>query len=216
MNLSVILAPVFVHFLVVVTPGPANILIMQRSASIGRPAGLLTAVGVVTGSAMWATLVFSAVTFSYYLSAWATIFLGVFGAGYLAYLGFKIVSNRKDHVAGGMESVEYFVGVKAYLQGFLLHATNPKAFFGWLAIISVGRVDTATDGTLLIILLLCILQAAIVFFSYAMIFSTDSVISLYQKYKEIVDFASGAILIGFAFVTLYQLGVDIIGMRLSG
>ena len=212
MNLIVLLAPILVHFLVVITPGPANILIMQRSASIGRGAGLLTAIGVVTGAAMWASLVFLAITFSYSLSTWVTKLLGLLGATYLAYLGFNIIKNRSNRVANDTGAVEAYLGIKAYLQGFLLHATNPKAFFGWLAIVSVGRVDEATGNILLIILLLCTLQAAVVFSAYAMVFSTNKVISLYQKYKVLVDLISGSILVGFALITLYHLGVDIVKM----
>ena len=208
MNLSVLLAPVLVHFLIVVTPGPANILIMQRSASIGRWAGLLTAIGVVTGAAMWAMLVFLAITFSYSLSAWATKLLGLFGATYLAYLGIKIIKNRSGRAAKDVGAVKPHSATKAYLQGFLLHATNPKAFFGWLAIVSVGRIDTAAGDILLTILLLCTLQSAVIFGSYAMVFSSSRVISLYQKYKVLVDLISGVILVGFALITLYHLGVD--------
>ena len=208
MNLGAVLAPVFVHFLLVITPGPANILVMQRSASIGRWAGLSTAMGVVTAGAMWITLVFFAITFSYSLSTSATQLLGFFGAAYLAYLGFKIIKNRNTPVSNNAGAVAPHFGTRAYLQGFLLHATNPKAFFGWLAIISVGRVDAASGDVLVTILLLCILQAALIFGSYAMVFSTNSVISLYQRYKILLDWISGLILLGFALITLYHLGVE--------
>ena len=161
---------------------------------------------------MWASLVFLAITFSYSLSTWVTKMLGLLGATYLAYLGFQIIKNRSNRVANDSGAIEAYLGIKAYLQGFLLHATNPKAFFGWLAIVSVGRVDEATGNILLIILLLCTLQAAVVFGAYAMVFSTNRVISLYQKYKVLVDLISGTILVGFALITLYHLGIDIVKM----
>jgi threonine/homoserine/homoserine lactone efflux protein len=202
--MSTILAPLFVHLLVVVTPGPANILIMQRSAAFGRSAGLSIAAGVVTGAAMWATTVFLAITFSYALSPTVSAGLGVVGAAYLAYLGFKIIQGRNGSV-NATGTADSKPNLQAYFQGFLLHATNPKAFFGWLAIISVGRVEAAAAGDLLAIVVLCTLQALVVFSAYALVFSSDSVVQLYQRFKPMVDVLCGIILIAFALVTLSHL-----------
>ena len=153
---------------------------------------------------MWATTVFLAITFSYALSPTVSAGLGVVGAAYLAYLGYKIIQGRNGAVnASG--SAETKPNLQAYAQGFLLHATNPKAFFGWLAIISVGQVDAAASGDLLIIVVLCTLQAMVVFSAYALVFSSDGVVVLYRKYKPVVDLLFGIILIAFAVVTLNHL-----------
>ncbi len=205
MILSTFLPPLIVHFLVVITPGPANILIMQRSAAQGRTAGLYIAAGVVTGAAMWATAVFFAITFSYKLSPIVSAGLGIFGAAYLAYLGYKIIRGRHGSVIDNQETLQNKPNLQAYLQGFLLHATNPKAFFGWLAIISVGQVDAAVSGDLLTIVVLCTFQAMIVLSAYALVFSSGGVVVVYRKHKSIVDLVFGIILILFASVTLNHL-----------
>ncbi|MGJ8626414.1 MAG: LysE family translocator [Sulfitobacter sp.] len=203
--MSTFLSPLIVHLLVVVTPGPANILIMQRSAAFGRYAGLSIAAGVVTGAAMWATIVFLAITFSYALSPAVSVGLGGVGAAYLGYLGYKIFQGRNDPISSTTEAAEKKPNLQAYVQGFLLHATNPKAFFGWLAIVSVGQVDAAEPCDLLIIVVLCTFQALIVFSSYALVFSSDTIVILYQKHKKTVDLAFGTVLILLAAATLNQL-----------
>ncbi|NOR63981.1 MAG: LysE family transporter [Rhodobacteraceae bacterium] len=200
------LSPLIVHLLVVITPGPANILIMQRSASLGRVAGLFFAAGVITGAAMWAAIVFFAIIFGYAMSPWVAKLLGITGAAYLAHLGVKIVQGRNDEVSYGLNASQSRSNLMAYVQGLLLHATNPKAFFGWLAIVSVGRVDSAVGYELPIILMLCTIQASVVFSAYALLFSTDGIITLYRRHKGSIDMFSGCLLFVFAFVTLFHLG----------
>ncbi len=114
------------------TPGVDTMYILGRSMSSGMKAGILSALGISTGS-MLHTLA-AATGLSLVLSASATAFHVVkyFGAAYLVYLGVQMlfasrsIVSRKD----GRQSVNY---KRIYLSGILTNVLNPKVALFFLA-----------------------------------------------------------------------------------
>jgi len=117
--------------ILLIIPGPAVLYIVSRSVAHGRPAGLVSAMGVATGTLFHiaaATLGLSALLAS---SALAFQFVKYLGAGYLVYLGVRTLRsgdvNLLDAVNGGKNLRRIFG------QGVLVNLLNPKTALFFLA-----------------------------------------------------------------------------------
>jgi threonine/homoserine/homoserine lactone efflux protein len=115
-----------------VVPGPAVFYIVTRSITQGRSAGLLSVLGVHTGSVVHvaaATIGLSAV-----LASYATAFSMVkfLGAGYLIWLGVQKLRRRDDDdeelAAAAPASLARLFG-----QGVVVNVLNPKTAIFFLA-----------------------------------------------------------------------------------
>lgn len=107
-----------------VTPGPSIAYVMSRSFSQGRTAGLVSALGLGTGSlfhAIAATLGLSAIV-AYSPVAYAVV--KYLGAGYLVYLGVDLLRQRTVRRAYAVPA-RLSLG-RVYWQGVLTEILNPK------------------------------------------------------------------------------------------
>ena len=106
------------------TPGPSVMYVMSRSLGQGRTAGLVSALGLGTGSllhAVAATLGLS-VVIAYSPAAYAM--LKYLGAAYLVYLGVTILRQRTIQLAEvGPPGLSL---ARVYWQGALTEILNPK------------------------------------------------------------------------------------------
>ena len=114
-----------------VIPGPAVAYIVTRSIHQGRAAGLMSVLGVATGSLVHvaaAALGLSAVLTS---SAVAFDAVKLVGAGYLIWLGIRTLQ------AGDPQEVSEGAGTanlaRAYAQGVVVNVLNPKTALFFLA-----------------------------------------------------------------------------------
>ncbi|MFI7697995.1 LysE family translocator [Nonomuraea sp. NPDC049480] len=112
-------------------PGPAVLYIVTRSVSQGRSAGLISVLGVHTGSVVHVAA--AALGISALLSASATAFTVVkyVGVAYLVYLGVRKLMRRDE----GEEAIELRVQSKQRLfwEGFVVNVLNPKTAIFFLA-----------------------------------------------------------------------------------
>lgn len=149
-------------------PGPAVFYIIARGVEGGRPAGLVSVLGITTGGLLHT--VFAAVGLSAILASSATAFSVVKWAGvaYLVYLGLRRILTRDNDatddrafVSAGLDSLP-----RIFWQGVLVDLLNPKValFFlaflpqfvdpsrgpAWIQILALGLtlavVGLCTDG----------------------------------------------------------------------
>ena len=117
--------------LLLLVPGPAVLYIISRSIGHGRPAGLVSAMGIAAGSLVHvaaATLGLSALLVS---SAAAFQLVKYAGAAYLIYLGIRTLRSGDAGVlrpAYGQRSLGNLFG-----QGVLVNLLNPKTALFFLA-----------------------------------------------------------------------------------
>ncbi|MEV0307645.1 LysE family translocator [Nonomuraea fuscirosea] len=114
-----------------IVPGPAVLYIVTRSVAQGRSAGLISVLGVHTGSLVHVAA--AALGISALISASATAFTVVKYAGvaYLLWLGVRKLMRRGD----GGEVIELKVQSKRRLfwEGFVVNVLNPKTAIFFLA-----------------------------------------------------------------------------------
>ena len=114
-----------------VTPGPSIAYVMSRSFGQGRTAGLISALGLGTGSllhAIGATLGLSAVV-AYSPMAYAVV--KYLGAAYLVYLGVGLLRQRPVSLTAPLPPRLSLSAV--YWQGVLTEILNPKVVLFFLS-----------------------------------------------------------------------------------
>lgn len=166
------------------SPGPSNMAIMGTAMRDGRLPALALTAGVITGSLFWAILAATGMSAALAAYTQALFVIKIFGGVYLLYLAFRAGRSA-------MKPVSDFVSVDTgratpryralYRQGLLMHIGNPKAIMAWIAIMSLGFREDAPAGMLPAIIGGCAILGVIVFGSYALLFSTASMIALYTR-----------------------------------
>jgi threonine/homoserine/homoserine lactone efflux protein len=115
-----------------VVPGPAVFYIVTRSITQGRSAGLLSVLGVHTGSVVHvaaATVGLSAILAS---SAMAFTVVKFLGAGYLIWIGAQKLLRRHDDEEE-MATAAPASGARLFGQGVVVNVLNPKTAIFFLA-----------------------------------------------------------------------------------
>jgi len=191
------------YIIAAASPGPSNMVIMGTAMHSGRSNALALAAGVLTGSITWATLAatgISAILASY---AEALLVIKIVGGLYLLWLAFK--SARSALAASAPRAPREADGRSGrralYLQGLMMHLTNPKAVLAWLAIMSLGVGSGVTPATLASIVAGCAMRGALIFGGYAVVFSSGPLVRLYQKARRSIE-AALAMVFGFAGLRL--------------
>ena len=113
---------------VVLIPGPAVVLVMQKAVTTGLRGALLVALGVLTADLVWAAAAAVGVTAVLVASEPAFLALRLIGAAYLVYLGARLLFARR-HALPQPDLNTPRVPVRplvAFRQGFLCDMTNPK------------------------------------------------------------------------------------------
>jgi threonine/homoserine/homoserine lactone efflux protein len=172
------------------SPGPSNMAIMGTAMRDGRLPALALTAGVITGSLFWAILAATGMSAVLAAYAQALFVIKIFGGVYLLYLAFRAGRSA-------LKPVSDFVSVDTgratpryralYRQGLLMHIGNPKAIMAWIAIMSLGFREDAPAGMLPAIIGGCAILGVIVFGSYALLFSTASMIALYTRLRRWIE-----------------------------
>lgn len=164
----------------------------------GRAPAIALSCGVVLGSMVWAGT--AALGFVAALKTSATLFTALKLAGGF-YLIFLAARAWRSAFTPGAAAAPRSAGTgnlrSCFVQGLLLHLTNPKAPLVWLATLSVGVGETAPAAFLTAAILLCALVAMSVFVGYAFLFSTHAASRVYLSVRRPTDALLG-ILFGAA------------------
>jgi len=169
--------------------GPNILAIIGTSMERGRKDGTRLALGVGTGSAIWATLTVSGLTALITAYAGVVILLKIFGATYLLWLAYK--AFRSASTSDAIKKPKAAEGKNLFFQGLAIQMTNPKAALQWIAIVGLGL---GTDAPLWVGLPLIVSATALsilVHVVYAITFSTQPVILFYQRSRRWIEGALG-------------------------
>lgn len=163
------------------SPGPATLAISGISMQQGRSAGLSLAAGIVAGSAMWgiaAAVGFSAVMMA---NVWLFEVIRYLGASYLLYLALK---SLRSAWRGDGNVAPYVPHKRLFTKGLLLHLTNPKAILGWGAVYAIALVPGSGAVAVWSLFAALICCSVVVFFGYALLFSSGPIARAYVKARR--------------------------------
>lgn len=114
------------------TPGTDTFYILGQTLSQGRSAGIASALGIASGAMVHTLAVAFGLSALLAASAAAFLVIKLAGAGYLIYLGAKMLLTRQPSslLASDMPSARLF---EVYRQGLLTNVLNPKVALFFLA-----------------------------------------------------------------------------------
>jgi len=141
MTLESLLVFVPVSLLLILAPGPDNILVLTRGITLGRHAAMVSAVGIVCHSLL------AAAGLSAIVQQSATAFASIkyIGAAYLLFRGFRSLRSHNETVLAQAEPTS--IGpVRIFAQGVLTNVLNPKVALFFLAYLP--QFATARTGHL--------------------------------------------------------------------
>lgn len=169
--------------------GPNILAIIGTSMERGRRHGMALALGVGTGSGIWATLTVAGLTALVAAYAEVVFLLKIFGAAYLLWLAYK--AFRSAATPDGKIAVTAARGGSLYLRGLTIQMTNPKAALHWIAIVGIGLGADAPLWVGIALIVSATAMSLLGHLAYAITFSTRPVVAFYQRARRWIDGALG-------------------------
>lgn len=146
MSFHAIILFAMTEFILCLLPGPAVLCILSQGMRHGSRKSVRGALGVITGNAIYFGL--STLGLGAVLLASKTLYLSIkwIGAGYLIYLGLKMLFStfRKSQEKPNVEEYAAGKGRHMFLQGLTVQLSNPKAIVYFTALLPQF---VTTDGS---------------------------------------------------------------------
>lgn len=182
------------------SPGPATLAIAGTSMERGRSHGVLIALGIFCGSVTWSVSAATGVGALMLMNLWVFELIRYLGAGYLLFLALQAargaIANQpmKTRAVQGKRR-------RVFLQGLLLHLTNPKAVLFFGSLYTIGIPAGATLAQVLTVMVSLAIISFTIFVSYALLFSTPLATALYLRARR-------------WFLSLFALGFAAAGLKI--
>lgn len=201
MDLATLLSFTFITALLVMSPGPNGVLIAKTVPTSGIAAGYANIAGFVT--AFYLHGAFAIFGFSVILVQSAQLFfiVKIAGAAYLCWIGFKAL---RDAWRGGGVLPDVTPArrkralTKAYIEGFLTNALNPKVAMFYLAAFPqfIGATGGAGEYAFLLVCIHALLH--IIWFSaMTLMLSRMTAAMRNSGLQRILKGITGVVFIGF-------------------
>jgi threonine/homoserine/homoserine lactone efflux protein len=185
--------------LVIATPGQDTALTIRSTLLGGRRAGVLTALGVSTGQAVWTLAASAGITALLLASEPAFLAVKLAGAIYLVFLGGQMLVRAARRSRAPVDIVRQTVGLspaRAYRQGVVSNLGNPKmaVFFTSLLPQFAPESGPRFAGFLALGLCFCVLTAAwLTAYAFAVARAKD--VFQRPRIRRFVDGLTGAVLV---------------------
>jgi amino acid exporter len=183
------------------SPGPNVLAVLGTAMSEGRRAGIALALGIATGSVLWALL--TAAGLSALLATYAAALTAIKIAGGLYLLWLAVKAFRAAASAHAIATtVDRQRSPRAYaLRGLTIQMTNPKAVLAWIAIMSLGLRHDAPPWVVGAIVVGTSALSFAIHYLYAVAFSTPTMVRIYGRARRAIQATLGAFF-GLAGVNL--------------
>lgn len=177
------------YLIATASPGPAVLAIIGTSISRGRSSGMALALGVLTGSYIWAMLTAAGLSALIRSYGQALIVLKIAGGLYLLWLAFNALKAalRKEPPKDIAENGVTPSLRRLYLKGLGIHLTNPKAIFSWIMLVSLGMPKDAPISAVAAMIGGCMVLGVAVFTGFALLFSLEPVTRTYRKARRFIE-----------------------------
>jgi len=136
MNPSIFLALASIHLAAVITPGANFLRVTQNALAYSRRAGLLTVMGVATGSFLYVTAGIVGFAAIISQSPIAYNLIRIIGAAYFVYMGVQLL-RRKPRLSADSTIQEFTADrtrAQAYRDGLFTALSNPAAALYFLSV----------------------------------------------------------------------------------
>jgi len=193
--LTVLLSVMAVHMVVLVSPGPAFLIVTQTSIGHSRRQGVLTALGVSCATFLWSSAALLGISLFLETTAWLYQGMKLLGGAYLIYLGVESWRHAGKKPNPKVEMSLISSGWRSFRVGFITNLTNPKA------VIFFSSIFASLLPSQLPLWMRAAAAGVVVFdalwwhVALAFTFSTRPAQQLYAKAKRALDLFAGGFLI---------------------
>ncbi|WP_127104600.1 LysE family translocator [Pararhodobacter zhoushanensis] len=203
MQLDAFLLAFIAYLFAVASPGPSTLAIISTAMTQGRIPAVVLALGVMTGSMVWAGLAATGLSALLTTYAQALVAIKIAGGVYLLFLAYKSARSALSASAPSQLPSARMTAGALYRRGVLLHLSNPKSVLGWVAILSLGLGPAAPAHSAQILIAGCAVLGVAVHVGYALLFSMPQVTRAYRAARRWID---GALALLFGLAGLRLLG----------
>jgi len=194
-----ILAFLGVSALVIVTPGQDTALTIRSTLLGGRRAGVLTALGVSTGQAVWTLAASAGITALLLASEPAFLAVKLAGAIYLVFLGGQMLVRAARRPRAPVDIVRQTDGLspaKAYRQGVVSNLGNPKMAVFFTSLLPQFAPESGPRFTTFMALGLCFCAMTAAWLTaYAFAVARARTVFERPRIRRGVDGLTGAVLV---------------------
>lgn len=201
MTWSEIMTFTFVAALLVMSPGPNGVLIAKTVPTSGRGAGFANVAGFVTGFYLHGALSVLGISIILVQSATAFAIVKYLGAAYLCWIGLKALFEAFKGIEPAAKvapAKRQRTLLKAYMEGLMTNALNPKVSMFYLAafpqFITLG--ETSAASSFLLVSIHSLLNA-IWFGVMVLLFSKLTAAAQSGAFQRWLKAITGAVFVGF-------------------
>jgi threonine efflux protein len=185
------------YLLAVASPGPSFFVITQFSLGGKRRSARSVALGISTGSVVWALLAMFGVAALLASADWLYLAIRIAGAVYLIVLGIKLLLGAVRPATARIASATAMRPTRAWQAGLITSLTNPKSGAFWT---SVFATTFPADSPAWMFVATAAMIAGLSLgwhLGLATVFTSARVQAGYQRLRRPIDAVSGAILVAF-------------------
>ena len=177
-------------------PGPGTFCVLTCTGQHGLRGGFASLAGLMLGDAVLMFL--AAIGIAALLQAHPLLFQGLqyLGAAYLAYLGFRLLTAKREQSA----AVVPFSNAADFRRGFLVTLINPKAIVFYMAFFPLFIEPAMHQGSVTFIAMGAVISSCTLFYGSLLVLAGNAAAKRLARNRRIAAFASraaGIFLIGF-------------------
>jgi len=186
--------------LAIVSPGPNFIMVVNTALSDSRRAGLYIALGVATGSGLFALAGMLGLILVINSLPYFAIFAPLVGGVYLVWLGYKMIRSKRRDPSSAVfvpaVATDILHPVAAYRVGLLTNLANPKAWAFYLSLFTLVIIpETPFWAKALLNLFMFIISFAW-YATVALLITDIRIRPLFLRVQHLVQALLGILLIG--------------------
>ena len=192
---STIIAMCVFSFVMSISPGPVNLIIVSSGANYGFKRTMSFVSGATIGFTL--LLIFVGFGFIKIIQSYPVLFnyLSLAGSAFIIYIGYKIVTSSSSQI-----EVKNDENIPKFFEGFLLQWLNPKA---WIAAASGISMFSSTHNHLLAFIVLYFLICYACLSVWAMLGNATTMLLKFNNGLNFFNKAMGLMLIAIAFYLIY-------------
>lgn len=184
----------------VASPGPGVALLLGIAMTQGRGRALMAATGIAFGTATLALATTQGLGLLMERVAWLSTLIRMAGVCYLLWLAIKAFGRAATPPAVRIDrDVEAPNPWRAFVLGYLIQITNPKAIVFWLAIATVGATSGAPVPVVATFVAGAFLLSLAGHAAYAVLLSSSPFRLAYNHARRWIEAAIGSFLTYVAF-----------------
>lgn len=185
------------HWLVTMSPGPNTVLVTQTAVASGRANAFAVIAGICASGAIWVTSAALGLKAVFLAFPYLHAFVAYLGAGYLIWLGTKLVLRRPKPTQNEPPYAAPEPLMASFVKGFASAITNPKALVYFSSVFGTFMPPNAGAATVVTLVLIAWACNFGWYGGISVLLSAASMRRLYARAAQTLDRVAGTAMILF-------------------